>query len=106
MSSKGDKMPHTYRLSLTHLSDQRGNPVGKEVCDFKFENHDDLTAIIERAKGNEAVPSGEVLEFCVGLKLLTEVSMRHRNEPAFAEFFPHLGAFIRSIKAPKPEGAA
>lgn len=99
-------MPHTYRLSLTHLSDQRGNPVAKEVCEFEFQNHDDLAAIIERARANETVPADEVLEFCIGLKLLTEVAMRHRNEPAFAEFFPHLGAFIRSVKVPKSNEAA
>lgn len=96
-------MPHTYRLSLTHISDQRSNPVTREVCEFEFQNHDDLTAIIERARSNNVVPASEVLEFCVGLKLLTEVAMRHRTNPAFAEFFPHLGTFIRSIKAPKSE---
>ena len=94
-------MPRTYRLSLTHLSDQRGNPVVKHVCEFDFKNHDDLTAIIERALQNGIVPNDEVMEFCIGLKLLAEVAMKHRDEPAFAEFWPHLGSFIRTIKEPK-----
>ncbi|WP_158555137.1 DUF3861 domain-containing protein [Fulvimarina endophytica] len=99
-------MAHTYRLSLTHLSDQRDRPVGAEICDIEVRNHDDLAAIIERARSNGIVPEDEVAEFCVGLKLLTEIAMRHRSEPAFASFFPHLGAFIRSIKAPRSEEAA
>lgn len=28
--------------------------------------------------------------------------MTHRAEPGFAEFWPHLGAFIRTIKTGKP----
>ncbi|MBB4000715.1 DUF3861 domain-containing protein [Aureimonas pseudogalii] len=98
-------MPHTYQLVLTHISDQRGNAVGQEVCQFEFQNHDDLATIIERTRVNNIVPVDEVSEFCIGLKLLTEVAMRHRTEPTFAEFFSHLGAFIRSIKAPKSNEA-
>ncbi|MGI2036087.1 DUF3861 domain-containing protein [Rhizobium panacihumi] len=98
---KGNNMPHAYRLSLTHLFDQRGNPVDRHVCEFEFENHDDLAAIIQRARDNAVVPDAEVLEFCVGLKLLAEVAIRHKDDPVFAEFFPHLGAFIRSIKTLK-----
>jgi hypothetical protein len=99
-------MAHTYHLSLTHLSDQRGSPVVKKVCEFDFKNHDDLSAIIERALQNGVVPNDEVMVFCVGLKLLTEVAMKHRNEPAFTEFWPHLGTFIRSIKEPKSKEQA
>ena len=99
-------MAHSYRLSLTHVSDQRDRPVGTEICAVEFQNHDDLAAIIERARLIRIVPEDEVIEFCIGLKLLAEVAMRHRDEPAFAEFFPHLGTFIRSIKAPRSEDAA
>jgi hypothetical protein len=94
-------MPHTYHLSLTHVSDHQNNPVGERVCDFDFKNHDDLTHIIKRARQNNIVQTNEIDEFCLGLKLLTEVAMKHRNEPAFAEFWPHLGTFIRSIKEPR-----
>ena len=99
-------MPHTYHLSLTHESDQRNNPVGKQVCEFDFKNHDDLSRIIERARQSAVVPSDEINEFCVGLKLLTEIAIKHRNEPAFAEFWPHLGTFIRTIKEPKSKEQA
>lgn len=94
-------MPHTYHLTLTHLSDSRGEKIGKLACDFDFTSHDDLNVIIERALRNGVVSKGEVQEFCVGLKLLTEVVMKHRTEPGFAEFWPHLGTFIRSVKKPK-----
>ncbi|WP_201840426.1 DUF3861 family protein [Microvirga zambiensis] len=91
-------MPHTYRISLTHVSDHRGNPVQLPICEFKFTNHDDLGKIIERATRNAIVPEKNIEAFCLGLKLLTEVVMEHRDKPAFAEFWISLGSFIRSIK--------
>ncbi|AJC81932.1 hypothetical protein IE4803_PA00288 (plasmid) [Rhizobium etli bv. phaseoli str. IE4803] len=99
-------MPHLYHLSLKHLADQKGNSVGETVCEFDFHNHDDLAKIIQKAKDNGVVPESEVFEFCLGLKLLTKIAMKHRDEPEFAEFFPHLGTFIRAIKAPRTRETA
>lgn len=94
-------MSHSYQFRVIHLADRRGNAVARQVCEFQFANHDDLGLIIERASRNAILPEKDIEAFCVGLKLLTEVVMVHRNEPAFAEFWPHLGTFIRSIKAVK-----
>ncbi|APO78278.1 hypothetical protein AM571_PC00540 (plasmid) [Rhizobium etli 8C-3] len=90
-------MPHTYHLTLKHLSGQRENPVGETVYECKFNTHDDLTKITKKERRNE-VPEAEVFEFCAGLKLLTEVTMKHCGNPKFAECFPHLDTFILGIK--------
>jgi hypothetical protein len=41
-------------------------------------------------KDREILPSHEVAELAVGLKLFSEVMLRHRQDPLFAEMKPPL----------------
>ena len=97
-------MPYTYRVALKHVSASSGNPVHGGVCEFETTNHDDILQIIERARQNSILPEEDVAAFCLGLKLLAEVVMKHRGEPLFSEFWPHLGDFVRGIKASTKSG--
>jgi hypothetical protein len=93
-------MPYTYSVALKLVSDRHGNPADGGSCEFETSNHDNILEIIERAEQNSILPEEDVAAFCLGLKLVTEVVMKHRGEPPFSELWPHLGSFIRSIKAP------
>ncbi|BCH35729.1 hypothetical protein MesoLjLc_76590 [Mesorhizobium sp. L-8-10] len=100
-------MPYVYRITLKQVSDRRSQPVDGDVCEFQAANHDDILEIVTRTKHHAILPEQDVAAFCVGLKLLAEVVMRHREKPPFAEFWPHLGEFVRGIKATaSPERAS
>lgn len=92
-------MPYTYRIAVTQVSDRRGNATAGDPYAFETTSHDDILEIIERARQGGYLPEGQVAAFCVGLKLLAEVVTTHRKESLFAEFWPHLGEFIRGIKS-------
>lgn len=65
---------------------------------FYVTNHGDLLQVLGHTRERGAVPETEAAEFTIGLKLLSEVLLRHRQEPLFAELFPHLGNFIKKLK--------
>ena len=99
-------MAHKHHLNLTRIEDERNTTFAEPICEFDFENHDDLTEIIRNATERRVVPAPEILEFCVGLKLLSEVVLKHRREPTFEEFFQHLKSFIGRVKAIDVVGGA
>ncbi len=98
-------MPHTFRVTLKHVADHHGNPVDGGTYEFEAENHDNILDIIDLARGIPNLAENEAAAFALGLKLLTEVVMKHRGEAPFAEFWPHLSSLIRHIKkvSAKPE---
>ena len=94
-------MPHNYRIALTQISNGPADTAAGDTFVFEITNHDDILQVIERARQGGHLPEEEVTPFCVGLKLLAQVVTKHSSEPLFAEFSPHLGEFIRGIKAPQ-----
>jgi hypothetical protein len=89
----------TYSVTLKLVSDRHGHPADGGSCEFETTNHDNILEIIEHARQNPILPEQDAPALGVGLKLLAEVVMKHRDEPPFSEFWPHLGTFIRGIKA-------
>lgn len=96
-------MPHRYRVTLTPLEaqDSAREPDAPlpETVSFEITNHDEITALITRMEGKAMVPQSEAAEFIVGLKLFSEVLIRHRAEPIFAELAPHFRSFMKALKA-------
>jgi hypothetical protein len=91
-------MPHRYRITLEHLAGPSATPGTERFICFEVVNHDDLLEIIDRMKDREILPSHEVAEFAVGLKLFSEVMLRHRQDPLFAELKPHFANFMKLLK--------
>lgn len=98
-------MPHHYRVDIW----QRESPADASktpVLSFETTNHDDLAAILAKVRASAAVPEAEAAEFVVGLKLFAEVMLRHRKEPLFEALMPHMGAFMKRLKASAATAAA
>jgi hypothetical protein len=96
MTDREAAMPHTYRLTIQEVDDAADRtPVS---LSFYVSNHDDLMQVFDRVRERKAVPEVEAAEFALGLKLFSEVLLRHRREPLFAELLPHVGAFMRKLK--------
>jgi Domain of Unknown Function with PDB structure (DUF3861) len=95
-------MPSFYAITV-QPTDASGTPNMVEPLTFRVSNHDDLLAILRRVQANEAVPPAEAAEFVIGLKLFLEVMIRHRKDALFAGLWPHMGEFMKRLKAVYPK---
>ena len=86
-----------YSISVEEL-DAQSAEAGRKMS-FSVENHDDIFAIVNRLQSGGAVPAAEAEEFALGLKLFSEVVIRHRAEPLFSEVFGDIARFIKRLKA-------
>jgi uncharacterized protein DUF3861 len=89
---------HTYRITIEHLADQDGSPVATPAFTFLARNHDDIPAIVQRARPSLPFDADESSALLVGLKLFAEVMLVHRKDPLFEEFYPHVGKFMQQLK--------
>ncbi|MFM2288858.1 MAG: hypothetical protein RL684_2001 [Pseudomonadota bacterium] len=89
---------HTYRVTVEHLADAKGTPVTADPLVFTARNHDDLFSIVARSRGSGRLDADDSAAMVMGLKLLGEIVLEHRDEPPFSELRPALGAFIKELK--------
>jgi hypothetical protein len=96
---------HRFRITVEHLADAHGNPSTHEApLQFEVGNHDDILAMVDRARERGQFPPDTAAAFAVGLKLFSEVMLENRSHPLFAEFAPHFGEFMKNLKkGPRPE---
>jgi hypothetical protein len=94
-----DKKENRYHLRLDQIAAKTATfePASLEL---KFSNHDDILHIVRlmQAKAIFSDPE-EAAQFALGLKLFSEVLLKHRAHPLFEEFGPALGAFMKKLKA-------
>lgn len=95
-------MAHHYRVTVEALDD--ANTAAPLV--FDTSNHDELFDIVARIRAKAIVPDAEAASFAIGLKLFTETMLRHRKHPLFAELQPHIGTFMKALKATQVVGPA
>jgi len=93
------KREHRYRLTLEHLATPRDDAPRHEPLSFETGNHDDLFPIIERARAKGVFDADTAAALALGLKLFTEVMLKHRGHPLFAEVSEPMRAFIGKFKA-------
>lgn len=87
-----------YRITVEPLDEASGQVLPDATLAFQARSHDDILAIVERSRSRGGLSADESAAMAVGLKLLGEVALRHRNEAFFAELGPQLGAFIQKLK--------
>lgn len=92
---------YRYRITVESLSP---NTVADQLS-FEADNHDDIFAIVERMRGNLDLDDDTTASFAVGLKLFSEVVLKHRNRapfdairPAMKEFMPVLKAHLQAAR--------
>lgn len=93
------KARHTYRLTLEALDEAPGLPAANAPATLRISSHDDLFAIIERAQARAELPPADAQLFALGLKLLGEVMLQHRDLALFRAFRPHFAEFMKTIKS-------
>ncbi|HEY0064695.1 MAG TPA: DUF3861 domain-containing protein [Telluria sp.] len=94
---------HTYRITVEHLSDAKGQPSTYEApLQFEVGNHDDLFSIVERMRQRQEFDCATNTALAVGLKLFSEVMLEHRESALFADLLPHFSAFMKKLKSTAP----
>ncbi|RYG56546.1 MAG: DUF3861 family protein [Alphaproteobacteria bacterium] len=89
-------MPYTYRITVENMTGAA--PAGGSILNFEVSNHDDVLRVLDLVRECKIVPFEETAEFTVGLKLFGEVLIRRRQEPLFAEIYPHFQVFMKNLK--------
>ncbi|RZM06290.1 MAG: DUF3861 family protein [Pedobacter sp.] len=95
-----EKKTNKYQLTLKlqQYADGHNEPAKQLALDFT--NHDEIFGIIERLQAKDPFnDSSQATEFAIGLKLFSEVMLRNRNHPLFAELLPAFGHFMKQLKS-------
>jgi len=96
-----DKKAYSYKLTLEGLTNPQGEKIENEPLNLNFQNHDDLFKILELSKSKTIFKnSNDTTEFFLGLKLLSEVLLRNRNEQNSLtdELYEVVAEFMKKLK--------
>ena len=90
---------YRYRVTLEPVASPTPDAPLRAPLSFECGNHDDVIAIAERARSRSGFPPDEAAALAVGLKLFTEVMLRHRDDPLFAALRGPMREFVGRLKA-------
>lgn len=88
---------HQYRITIEHLADATGRPVGRAPYSFEIGNHDDLLQIVEHMQARAQFAPDTAAALALGIKLFSEVMLENRGHPLFADVGPHFGHFMKRL---------
>ena len=93
-----EKRKNSYSLLLQEVKLKDGSEQGRTLA-FEFDNHDDVFDIIDKIQSKNIFGSkNHDVEFALGLKLFSEVMLRHKDHLLFEEFRPAFGRFMKKLK--------
>lgn len=90
---------HRYRITLEHLAAPKQGEPTHAAIHFESGNHDDLFAIIGKVRARGQFDDDTAASLALGLKLFTEVMLKNRSDPLFAEIQQPMREFIQTLKA-------
>lgn len=90
---------HHYRVTVEHTANPKGTDELHAPLVFEATNHDEVLAIVDRAQANSGFTPDEAAQLAMGLKLLGEVMLKHRDDPLFEDLRVPYRAFIAKVKA-------
>ncbi|WP_375434988.1 DUF3861 domain-containing protein [uncultured Hymenobacter sp.] len=94
-----DKKENRYHLRVEQIS-AKTDSFEPASLEFDFSNHDDVLHIVRLMQAKPLFADAEeAAQFALGLKLFSEVMLKHRTNPLFAELAPAFGAFMKKLKA-------
>jgi len=89
---------HNYRVTLEYLGGKHAGSDKYAPLQFEVGNHDDLFEIIQRGRSAGLAQPDEATALALGLKLFSEVMLKHRKDPLFAALLPAFGEFMDNFK--------
>jgi hypothetical protein len=89
---------HRYRITIEHLATPKGDAPLQPPLRFEAVNHDEILGIVARIRASAQYDEDEAAALGIGLKLFSEVMLKRRDDPLFAEIRPAMRAFIGGLK--------
>lgn len=90
---------HRYRVTIEHLGGPHEDASIQPPLCFEAVNHDEILGIVARLRSSGVYQPDEAASLGIGLKLFSEVMLKRRDDPLFAELRPAIRAFIGGLKA-------
>jgi len=97
---------HRYRITLEHLETTSEGQTLHAPLQFETGNHDDIFSIIERSRSKGNFDADTSAALALGVKLFSEVMLKQRKHPLFAEIQQPMREFIGKLKSLAPLDAA
>ena len=95
-----EKRSNKYHLTLSLKEYANGDTQAAKELGIEFDNHDEIFSIIERIKDkNIFEDSNEATQFALGLKLFSEIKLKHRKNPLFEELNEVFPVFMKKLKS-------
>ena len=93
------KKAYKYLLTLEAKDAEKLQAASHKTLNVEFENHDDLFKIIDLAKSKKLFENeNHSIEFSLGLKLFSEIILKHKDHPLFTEMKPAIVQFMNKLK--------
>ena len=90
---------HRYRITLEHMATPKQGEPTHAAIGFETGNHDDLFTIVDKVRGKNQFDADAAASLALGLKLFTEVMLKNRSHPLFADINQPMRDFIQKLKA-------
>ncbi|BFM45470.1 DUF3861 domain-containing protein [Flavobacterium sp. CFS9] len=94
------KRSNKYYLTLSLKEYANGETEPAKELGIEFDNHDEIFDIIEKIKAKNLFENpNEATQFALGLKLFSEIKLKHRNNPLFEELNEVFPVFMKKLKS-------
>lgn len=95
-----EKRSNKYHLTLSLKQYANGETEPAKELGIEFDNHDEIFSIIERIKAKNLFENeSEATQFALGLKLFSEIKLKHRKNPLFEELNEVFPVFMKKLKS-------
>lgn len=95
-----EKRANKYYLTLSLKEYANGATTPAKELGIEFDNHDEIFAIIEKIKDKNIFENPhEATQFAIGLKLFSEIKLKHRKNPLFDELNDVFPVFMKKLKS-------
>ncbi|SNR44070.1 DUF3861 domain-containing protein [Flavobacterium sp. ov086] len=95
-----EKRSNKYSLTLSLKEYANGETEPAKELGIEFDNHDEIFGIIEKIKDKNLFENPhEATQFALGLKLFSEIKLKHRNNPLFDELNEVFPIFMKKLKS-------
>lgn len=95
-----EKKSNKYYLTLSLKEYANGETEPAKELGIEFDNHDEIFSIIDRIKDKNIFEDpNEATQFALGLKLFSEINLKHRKNPLFEELNEVFPVFMKKLKS-------
>lgn len=95
-----EKRSNKYHLTLSLKQYANGETKPAKELGIEFDNHDEIFEIIEKIKNKNIFDNeSEATQFALGLKLFSEIKLKHRKNPLFEELNDVFPVFMKKLKS-------